>query len=106
MTYEIYKPTAPTYFVFYGAEATHVGVTLPGQVTTTGQPNGIYDTDPAAWLQATANIDMDLAELPDEGQEVTISIYRYDGDRVICHTEHTRTGSPPSEEPQHFTTDP
>jgi hypothetical protein len=104
MTYEIHKPTSPTYFVFYGTEATHVGVTLPGEVTTTGQPQGIFDTDPAAWLAATVAINMpDLPGLPDEGQSVAINIYRYDGERVICHTEHTRTSNGPGEEPEHFT---
>lgn len=104
MTHEINKPSEPTYFVFYGGAMNHVGVCMPGSVTTTGQPYAIIDNDPASWLLASAQIDMpDLPELPAEGEQVTIDIYQYEGIRVICRNEHIRTGNPPMDEPQYFT---
>lgn len=104
MTYEIDKPSKPTYYVFYGDVARHVGVCMPSEVTTTGQPHSIVNTDPAAWLLASAQIDMpDLPELPNEGEQVAINVYQYNGERIICQTQHTRTSDEPSNEPQHFT---
>jgi hypothetical protein len=97
------EPDETTYFVFYGTEVTHVGVALAGYQTTSGQPNRVLDTDPASWLEQTTDIPMDLPELPEAGASVPIGIYVSGSTRLICHTEHTRTGNPPADEPQHFT---
>lgn len=97
-------PNENTYYICYGDVAKHVGVTLAGQTTTSGQPYHIIDTDPAAWLARTAHIDMhDLPELPEAEQAVEIGIYSDNGKRLICHTAHTRTLNSPSDEPKYFT---
>ncbi len=93
-----------TYHLCYGDVARHVGVTPAGQTTASGQPYHIIDTDPAAWLERTAHIDIpDLPELPEAEQAVEIGIYIDNGKRLICHTAHTRTLNSPSDEPKYFT---
>lgn len=97
-------PAENTYYVCYGDTATHAGVALAGLQTTSGQPFHIIDTDPVAWLELTAHIDMpDLPELPEAGQIVDVGIYSENGRRLICHTAHTRTINSPSDETEYFT---
>ena len=100
-------PDENTYYLCYGDVVRHVGVALAGLQTTSGQPYHIIDTDPAAWLERTAHIDMpDLPELPEAEQAVEVGIYADNGKRLICHTAHTRTLNSPSDEPEYFTIAP
>jgi hypothetical protein len=91
MTYEIHKPNDTTYYVAYSDSVTHTGVTLPGQVTTTGQPMFYYSTNPEEFLSETRNISMqDLQTLPEIGENVEIGIYEYNDTRLVVDTSHVR----------------
>ena len=83
MTHEIKNPEKPTYFVAYSEGISHVGVALPYETTTTGQPNFYYSTDPQEFLKQTKDIEMpDLAELPEDAQ-IAAGIYLLNGERVL-----------------------
>ena len=83
MTHEIKNPEKPTYFVAYSEGVSHIGVALPNQTTTTGQPNFYYSADPQEFLEQTKDISMsDLSELSEDTQ-IVAGIYLLNGERVL-----------------------
>jgi len=101
---EINKPERATYFVAYDSTAGvfHAGITLPDQVTTSGQPSLIADPDELAFLEQTDDIPVSYEPLPEVGEQVEQGIYEYEGSLVICRQAHLRTIFEPSETPALF----
>jgi len=102
---EINNPAGATYYIAYDSTASvyHVGITLPSQVTTTGQPNLEFNTDELEFLKSTQDIPVQYTALPDVGEEVFQGIYEYQGELVICRQDHIRTQFPPDQTPALFT---
>jgi hypothetical protein len=103
---EINKPTERTHWTAHSPDGTiHSGVTETNQVTTTGQQNMEYNSDPelyAGQLEA-AGLASELPPLPAEGEECTKdAIYNWDGKAVICYQTHSRMLFDPSETPALF----
>lgn len=101
---EINKPERATYFLAYDSIAGvyHAGITLPDQVTTSGQPSLKSDADELAFLESTAGLDVTYDTLPGVGEPVATGIYEYQGSLVICRQDHIRTIFEPSETPALF----
>lgn len=83
MTHEIKNPEKPTYYVAYSEGVSHIGVALPNETTTTGQPNFYYSADPQEFLEQTKDISMpDLLEFSQDVQNAA-GIYLRNGERVL-----------------------
>lgn len=84
MQNEITFPTNPTYWIAYSSDSASTGVTMPDQITTSGQDNFYHNDDPQEFLDATINIPIfDLPELPQSDQPIQCGVYMQDGTRVI-----------------------
>jgi len=101
---EINKPAGATYFLAYDSIAGvyHAGITLPDQVTTTGQPALTASVNEVTFLESTAGLPIEYDTLPGVGEQVDRGIYEYQGELVICRQDHIRTIFEPSETPALF----
>ena len=101
---EIAKPAGATYFLAYDSIAGvyHAGITLPNQVTTSGQPSLNASVNEITFLQATSNLAVQYDPLPAVGEFVARGIYEYNGELVICRQDHTRTEFAPDLTPALF----
>lgn len=101
---EINKPAGATYFVAYDSVAGvyHAGMTLPNQVTTSGQPSMTAAVNEIDFLQATSTLPIEYDTLPAVGEQVVQGIYEYNGNLVICRQDHIRTEFPPEQTPALF----
>jgi hypothetical protein len=103
---ELNKPPTRTYFAAYGpVGTTHIGITEPDQVTTSGQPSFDSDSDPEAFAAKIESADLtdSLPTLPNEGEQVEKDVvYNYNGKAVVCYQSHIRTHYDPSETPALF----
>jgi len=104
MSQSINKPAASTYYRAHGPEAVHDGITDPGLVTTTGQPNLLFSTDPGEFAGLVAASGSAVEPMPVEGEEVTRgTVYEHSGTVYVCVQNHTRTADDPSAIPALFT---
>lgn len=104
MSREINRPSASTYYRAYGPDATHEGITEPGQVTTTGQPEFLYSDDPGEYAGMIAQAGVAVDPMPPEGEEVERGrVYDYEGTIYVCVQSHTRTHFDPADTPALFT---
>ena len=101
---QISKPANSTYFLAWSDDGTrHLGITNPDQVTSTGQSNLTFDSDPEAYLTAIKDIEItDLPPLPVEGEKVDRGVYQYGEVRLVCRQAHVRTHFTPEETPALF----
>lgn len=91
---EINKPSQRTFWKTTNGDIEHEGYTDIDQVTTTGQPNLVYDTTATNLYPALPSL---------VGTLLTIDeIYSYDGGMVIVRQTHERTIYPPDETPALF----
>ena len=104
MSQSIDKPTAATYYRAHGPNAIHEGITDPGLVTTTGQPNLIHSTDPGVFAGLVADSGSAVEPMPDTGEEVQRGrVYDFSGTVYVCVQSHTRTADDPANIPALFT---
>lgn len=104
MSLEINKPVEPTYYRAHGPDAIHEGITDPGLVTTTGQPNLIYSADPAEFAGMVAISGSAILPMPATGNPVDRGIvYDFEGVVYVCVQSHIRTGDDPATIPALFT---
>lgn len=102
---EINNPAVPTYYAAYDSvnSVYHIGITLPGQVTTSGQPDFTSSSDALVFLQSTSDIPVVYKSLPITGELVEKDgIYQYEDKLVICRQTHTRTLFDPADTPALF----
>jgi len=92
MNHEINHPAEATHFVFYGPDGTkHVGVTQPGQVTTSGQPSMVSSSDVMEFAGMATDVGVtEWPELPAIGEECAAGVYSYGDEVVACYQTHTR----------------
>jgi hypothetical protein len=105
MSHEIHKPERATYYVARAADGSilHEGVTLPGQVTTSGQAVFETATEETEHLAHLAPVAARLAPLPEAGERLEAGAVYRDGDAVVVvRQSHTRTHHAPSEVPALF----
>lgn len=101
---EINKPVEPTYFRAHGPGVVHDGVTDPGLVTTTGQPNLVFSADPAEFAGMVAISDSPIEPMPAIGEPVERGrVYDNAGTIYVAVQNHTRTEHNPSMIPAMFT---
>lgn len=108
---EINRPTNPTFWRAYGPDGTvHEGVTEPGLVTTTGQPNFIFSDDPGEFAGLVADSGTAIQPMPpppvgtEQGELVTRGeVYDFEGTVYVCVQTHNRTQFPPDQTPALFT---
>src|SRR6056297_725634 len=104
MSQEINKPAQATYYRAHGPDAIHEGVTDPGLVTTTGQPNLIHSTDPGEFAGLVADSGSTVEAMPAAGEPVSRGrVYDYQGTVYVCVQDHTRTEHDPASIPALFT---
>lgn len=85
--FEIKKPIKKTYYAAHGPDALHIGVTDPGLVTVSGQPNFEQDVDPEAFAGKVegAGLTKRLPPLPAKGEEVEKDrLYNYNGRAIVA----------------------
>ena len=103
---ELSKPNTRTYYAAHGPDGTtHIGVTEPDQVTTTGQPSFEADADPQAFVGKvqSAGLVSRLPLIPQKGEPVEKDVlYNHEGKAIVCYQSHTRTHFPPEETPALF----
>ena len=101
---EINKPDRATYYVAYDSinDVYHAGITLPNQVTTSGQPSLTFSADELEFLSQTDNIPVEYQLLPSVGEQVELGIYEFEGKLVICRQAHIRTIFNPADTPALF----
>lgn len=100
---EITHPARSTYFVAFGPTATHIGITEPGQVTTTGQPSLESSADENEYLGLLAPIAMKFPPLPPAGAVLnTGEIYLWNNVAVMVRQGHIRTEHSPDTVPALF----
>jgi hypothetical protein len=102
---EVAFPDGAVYWAAYDSAAGtyHVGVTLPGQVTTTGQP--VFDTmrNEMQWLGKVAAMPVEFDTLPAVGERLEArDIYRWGEALLIVRQTHDRTIFAPDETPALF----
>jgi hypothetical protein len=104
---EINKPERATYYVARAADGSilHEGVTLPGQVTTSGQPVFETATEETEHLANLTPYAAALPELPNVGERLEAgTVYRYGEAVLMVRQTHDRTHFEPSETPALFLT--
>lgn len=101
---EINKPTEATYWVARNADGSvlHHGVTDTNQVTTTGQPTFVYDTEQGEQLAELSNYADQFSVLPDSGELQAGEIYRYGDELYAVRQSHSRTEHAPQDVPALF----
>ena len=102
---ELNKPTTRTYFTAHGPDATHIGITEPDQVTTSGQPQMVFDADAESYAAKLDNAGLaaTLPALPIEGEWVEKdTIWNHGGKAVVCYQGHYRMHFTPAETPALF----
>jgi len=107
MSHEIHKPERATYYVARAADGSilHEGVTLPGQVTTSGQAVFETATEETEHLAHLTPHRAALPALPAVGEPLTVGAVYQDGAAVVMvRQSHTRTSHAPSETPALFLT--
>ena len=104
MSQSIDKPTVATYYRAHGPGVIHEGITDPGLVTTTGQPNLIHSTDPGIFAGLVADSGSAVEPMPATGEEVQRGrVYDANGTVYVCVQDHTRTADDPANIPALFT---
>ena len=104
MSRSINKPSEPTFYRAHGPGVRHDGITDPGLVTTTGQPELIHSADPAIFAGLVAESGSGVDDMPGEGEEVERGqVYDFNGTAYVCVQSHTRTGDSPDTIPALFT---
>lgn len=102
---EINKPTSATYWVARNADGSvlHHGVTDTNQVTTTGQPTFVYDTDQSQQLSELEAYVDSFPELPSIGTALQAGeIYKHNGSLYAVRQSHNRTEHDPQDVPALF----
>lgn len=101
---EINKPAVPTYWIAYSDGVRHVGVTMPGQVTTTGQPNFETNENVGELLSVIDAAGLaDFNPLPAVGEWIERGqVYTYEGKSLIAFQSHDRTHFDPFDTPALF----
>jgi hypothetical protein len=102
---EVAFPDGAVFWAAYDSVAGiyHYGVTVPDQVTTTGQP--IFDTlrNEMEWLALIAPMPIEFDTLPAIGDTISPrQVYQYDGALIIARQGHRRTIFPPEQTPALF----
>lgn len=102
--HEINNPARTTYFCAYSdGTITHCGITEPGQVTTSGQPNFYSSPDENEYLSLVGNIVTQFQELPAAGTQLQAGdIYSWNGIAVMVRQSHIRTEHDPDTVPALF----
>jgi hypothetical protein len=101
-TKEIAFPEGAVFWVAYDPESGtyHHGVTLPDQVTTSGQPHFEVTENEMDWLNTMADMPIEFPDLPEVGETVYAKeVYKHGENLIICRQTHERTIHNPSDVP-------
>jgi hypothetical protein len=102
---EVAFPSGAVHWVAWDSIAGtyHWGVTMPDQVTTTGQPSFDTTRNEMEQLARVAALPIEFDTLPAIGERLEArAIYRYDTVLVIVRQTHDRTIFPPEQTPALF----
>lgn len=85
-------PSNTTYYVCYGPDGTqHIGVTETNQVTISGQPSMVTNTNVTEFVEAATDIGVtNWPALPAIGEQCRAGVYSHSNQVVACYQTHTR----------------
>lgn len=94
----------PTYWIAYGDDNTrHVGVTMPGQITDTGQLHILKAASASALIGLSTAVNFaNWYDLPQIGEVVNAQPYSYENKLVWCSAEHVRTYEDPKDASEYY----